>query len=268
VSCTIIAFDTETTTADPKTTRVVQLAAIKVTEGQEEVIVNCICDPERVISAEAEAIHGISQARVAGQVKDHVAVCRLTEQLAQLALETSVILAGHNSIGFDTKIVYRLAEKSPSRELWNRLPHIDTYIAAIRLLPDSPNHQLSTLAVHYGLVSKEEAETKAHDALFDIGMVVKLIPLLLSEYKKQFLNDEFAVVSLTDFADWLKIPMVLKRIHFGKHRGKLYGRGKYEDRHLYIPSFYINFITEKFTNPLPDLAATIKHHYGKDFTNG
>lgn len=270
----VIYFDTETTSAEPETTRVVQFAAMIVnTVTNHTETINTLLNPEAAISEEAQKIHGISKEMVENEPVDRSFFSTLTEEIEErMAKGDTFVLAGQNSIGFDAFILDRLVKESrdiqgyedcESDTIWKLLPHIDTYIAAVRLFPRLENHQLSTLAQHFGFASKEDIEQNAHDAMYDIRMVREVLEYLKEAYliKEDDVNDG----NYLELAAWIAKPKIWERIPFGMHKGKLFGRGKYGDRHLYVPSFYINFIVDKFTNPLPDLVLTIRHFYGKEF---
>jgi DNA polymerase III alpha subunit (gram-positive type) len=274
----LVSFDTETTNADPKTAGIVQLAYIVDEVDLEDNSfkrvneVNVLCKPDCPLTEEASKIHGITEDMLVNCCTQFEAVQNFVKLLTDLSFVDTVILCGQNSLAFDLKILERVY---PSFD-WNQFYHIDTYLAAIRLYPDAPNHQLSTLAVLLNLRTKQEVEEGAHDALFDIEMVRELIlPMMQSYSNKDYdLLQEDRVEFTGDFEDdliafsqWLLTPAVHRKIHFGKHKGKLYGRGKFEDRAKYVPKFYIEFIVDKFDSPLPDLVATIQHHYNLRFKN-
>lgn len=273
----LVSFDTETTHADPSTAGIVQLAYIVERlnqDGELEPIseVNVLCKPDCALTEEASKIHGIKEEDLVNAPTQYEVVSALVETLRKLTEQGTVILCGQNSLAFDLKILQRIFPEYG----WSTFYHVDTYLAAIRLYPDAPNHQLSTLAVYLNLRSKAEVDEGAHDALFDIKMVREIIPPMLESYRNRdydlieehyFAATEDFAQSLIAFSSWLEKPAVHRKIHFGKHKGKLYGRGKFDERSKYVPRFYIEFIAEKFDSPLPDLVATLKYHYNLRFRN-
>lgn len=251
----LVTFDYETTSKESDTTRGVQFAATGVAEGSgvEDVLFNEITDPEVGINHEAAAIHGITPEMVAGKRLDIVVAKEFAFCLDKLSQSYDVILAGHNSWGFDLPIAERLSGKS-----LRQFGHIDTLIGAARLFPDAPNHRLSVtdpdLVKKYngpGLTQTLGLGTGegAHDALTDVRMVRALV-----DYYGQGLDRGYR-----QLADWTAEPRVLTTVHFGKHKGK-----HWRD----VPRFYLaNFICPKFTNPTPDLQATVWHWHKMRFTH-
>jgi DNA polymerase III epsilon subunit-like protein len=248
----LVCFDFETTSAEPKTTRAVQLAAIGRVEGSDthDVLMNEILNPEVTINYEAAAVHGITQEQASKGRIDKLACADLSDKLLHLRDEYEVVLAGHNSYGFDRPIFERLSGAKISQFL-----HIDTLVGATRLFPDAPNHKLSVadpedqkkfggpgLIQTLGLGSGEGA----HDALADILMVDALVRHYASGLGKSFV----------ELAQWCEQPRVLETVHFGKHRGK-----HWKD----VPRWYIKFICEKFDTPTPDLIATVWHWHKMTF---
>ena len=253
----LILFDWETTSAEPKTARGVQFAALKVSASElgEEILFNQLCDPEVDIHHEAAAIHGISTEMVQGQPKDYeVAVAFLSQLDSQ---PEGVISGGHNSLTFDVPITKRLA-KQGGYESRMEQPHIDTMVLSQRVWPNAPSFRLSA--------TEEEAKKEgaigltqwlnlgtgegAHDALADIRMVAKLIERLSAETGK----------SAMELALWMTEPFVHTTCHFGKHRGKPWGKGKGG-----VPFFYVKWCCENWSDASLDMQATILYHYGLSF---
>ncbi len=250
----LVCFDFETTSAEPRTARAVQLAAIgfdySLIPPQEKILTNEVLNPEVTICHEAAAVHGITQEQASKGRVDKLACADLTDVLFNLRSKHEVVLAGHNSLGFDLPILERLSGAS-----LQDFPHIDTLVAATRLFPDAPNHKLSVSSAEDqqkfggpGLIQSLGLGTGegAHDALADVRMVVALV-----EYCARGLGK-----SLVELADWCAEPRVLTVVHFGKHRGK-----HWKD----VPSGYIRFICEKFDTPTPDLVATVWHWHKEKF---
>lgn len=270
----LFIFDTETTGPEPSEARVVQFAGRLITDDfssgkvtREEIY--CLCNPGVPINPEAEKIHGISQEMASKAEPDYEVILKVTEKLKSLISNGDrVVLAGQNSIGFDSIILDRIYREQTGEEssIWTTLPHIDTYIGFVRLFPDLANHQLSTIAQAFNHFTEEEIQAGAHDALFDITMVEAILETMVIEYVRSV--PECLLGDYLEIAEWIATPKIWTKIPFGKHKGKKFGRGSFAERQSYVPSFYIDFIVNKFTNPLPDLVATIRHHYGKEFKNG
>lgn len=240
----LLGYDTETTSNRPETTRVVQVAAVRREEdGTKTVILNQLCNPGTDISDGAREVHGISNEMVKDAEPDSAVMKRLYQYVKEN--HEVIIVVGHNIVGFDLPILFTLGgERIPI--LW-----IDTLVCATRVFPEAESHKLSDLVQWLQLGSNENA----HDALADIEMV-----FLLLDHIRNGLNKDWLAM-----AEWCMTPRVLKRAHFGKHKGKLWGRAQPgEASGKYVPAPYVRFICEKF-DPTPDLVATIRHHYGMRF---
>ena len=233
----LIAFDTETTSADPSTTRVVQIAAIQRSFGSptvDTVLLNELCDPEVEIGKGASDIHGISAEMVKGKPSDKSFCAALVAHIDREVEDGKrVVLCGHNSDGFDVPILERLAGSKITVE------RLDTLRLARRLYQTAENHKLGSLHEALGLGTADGA----HDALVDIKMVLNLVDKAIADSGK----------TLEELVEWLKTPHIFETVHFGKHKGKKWG-----DRS--IPKWYIDWCRINFNDV--DVKATIGYHYG------
>ncbi len=243
----LICYDLETTSARPDTCRVVQVAAFTVDDkGLPVALINTITNPEVDSCDEATAIHHIGHADWSDKPTDKAVLSKLYYWLDR---HPEAVIAGHNITTFDLPILWRLANspKLPTKV-------IDTLTCALRCYPHAPCHRLTTrpdernmpgLITTLGLGSEEGAHTAEGDAL----MVLRLV------------NHFCAGLSKTpeELADWCEKPQILNICHFGKHKGKAWGKGK-----EMVPTGYAYFIAQNF-DPTPDLEATIGYHYGFKF---
>ena len=233
----LIAFDTETTSADPSTTRVVQIAAIQRNLNsfptEDKVILNELCDPECTIDRGASEVHGITAEMVKGLPNDISRAQYLAEYIWNLEQEgLRVVVCGHNSDGFDIPTLARLAGGEIVGE------RLDTLRLARRIYQKAPNHKLGSLHEGLGLGSAEGA----HDALADIKMVLNLVDKFILDTGK----------TLEQLVEELKTPQIFNTVHFGKHKGERWGDPKLR---AYASWCYKNF------NDV-DVKATIAYHYG------
>lgn len=271
----LLTFDYETTSNKPQSTRGVQLAAVsvdlpdgkmRIEHGEHVVLLNEITDPQVDIHHEAAEIHGITPEMVQGMRPDYIASQDLYDYIE--AHQNEIILNSHNGTTFDVPILGRLAQMNSDRPRPPiPLPHIDSLVLATRLFPDAPNHKLSvtpsdieqaatqgkTLAPGLTQYLKLGTGEGAHDALNDIRMVQAITCFV----RQRFRNGEF---SFADLAAWCAVPRILKICHFGKWKGKPWGKGP-----GCVPAGYVHFICDKFEDTTPDMIATIKHHYGMTF---
>lgn len=297
----LLIFDYETTSNKPESTRGVQLAAVSypIVDGNIDfdhgtVVLNTLCNPGVDIHHEAAEIHGITTEMVQGFPADTHFSAQLYDYIAERHAKREIILGFQNGCTFDLPILMRLAKMHSDgkvREFIPSIPYIDTLIAATRTLPHAKSHRLSLptpeeqakhggpgLVQLFGLDSGEGA----HDAAVDCKLVMLLIrefmaqlmPNIRNELQKlrdegklvledhEFANDTYL------FALWCARPRILTVCHFGKNKGKLWGKppegASKEERAKYVNGSIIWWICENF-DPTPDLAATIRHFYGRKF---
>lgn len=246
-------FDFETTSAKPETTRAVQLAEILIENGSITRESNWLCNPEVDIHHEASEVHGITP----DMVKDMPPDYERAAVFANMLLDQQPILATHNGTTFDLPILQRLAimggVENFDVSLFN---HIDTLVCATRLWPHAPNHKLSNVSDNpkdQGLIQFLKLGTGegAHDALEDIKMVYMLIQHIISIG----VSDNLEQLSL-----WCEKPKVLEICHFGKHKGKEWGKGPGK-----VPFWYARYMAENWESASLDIQATLLKHYNLQF---
>lgn len=239
-----VIFDTETTGADPRQADLCQLASIIMVEGDPAgaMVFNQLAKPKTRISAEAEAVHKISN-EVVETASDSWHVTQAwwyeVEAYAARVNASHIVLAGHNIVNYDIPIVSR---HLPEGAL-HRCMLVDTMRAARRMDPTADNHRLSYLAGEYHKVAGDDLLSNAHDGLADCWMVA----LLLDHYLKRRFptpvgmdrdtprtrlaaeevphprGDE-AGSRLLKTAEWLMAPEMLHLVPIGKHKGTQFTR--------------------------------------------
>lgn len=297
----LLIFDYETTSNKPESTRGVQLAAVSypIVDGNIDydhptVVLNTLCNPGVDIHHEAAEIHGITTEMVKDMPSDTHFSAQLYDYIAERHAKREIILGFQNGCTFDLPILMRLAAMHSDgkvRQFISAIPYIDTLIAATRTLPHAASHRLSLptpeeqekyggpgLVQLFGLDSGEGA----HDAAVDC----KLVMLLIREFMEQLMpgiraelqklrDEEKLIIEDHEFANdtylfalWCGKARILTVCHFGKHKGKLWGKvdpkAPKAEKDKYVHGGYIHFICENF-DPTPDLVATIRHHYGRKF---
>lgn len=185
----IIFLDTETTGLESN--RLVQLAykdlALNLT-------VNELFKPPCKIDFEAMATHHITEKMV--ESKPLFEGSEVKKEL-KLRLENSILIA-HNA-EYDIKV------------LKNEGIEVKDYICTMKLaqtLLDSENYSMQYLRYFLGI----DIEATAHDALGDITVLEKLFEHLRGS----------CVYSLDKMVTLSKKPVLLKRITFGKYKGKTF----------------------------------------------
>lgn len=235
----IVIQDWETTDKVPSLARGVQFAALALTDEGEFIIGDQLCNPGEPIHPGASEVHGITDEMVLDAEPDSEVAHEYRDFLAGVP---GVITAGHNSLTFDNPITDRLSEGNPHPPV-SSYPHIDTMILAQRVYPNAPNHKLSDLVKWLELGDGEGA----HDALADVRMV----GVLIQHFSEKTGKTPFQL------AEWIREPFVYETCHFGKHKGKDWKS---------VPIFYVKWMTQNWTDPSPDLRATIKHHFNLEFS--
>ena len=169
-SLSAIVFDSETTGLDARVARMIQLGAIAITDGEVDPTrtFDQLIDPGTKIPPETIAVHGITDAAVAGKPK-FVDVIADFKQFAGHKL-----LIGH-SIFYDFAVLkkeYELAGMS-----WVTPPALDIRTLARIAAPGLADHSLDRLCEWLG-VSNAGRHTAIGDAVATAEVFVKLVPLL------------------------------------------------------------------------------------------
>lgn len=177
-------------------------------------------NPGIPIPPETSAVHHIIDTDVADAPPLGTAI----ERVLGFSWEGRVdVVAAHNA-KFDRGFLPPLKDKR-----W-----IDTYRCALHLWPEAPNHKNMTLRYWKGIDLPREG---AHRALADALVTAHLLKLMLAERSV----DE--LLALSD------LPVVLRKVPFGKHAGALWAD---------VPRDYLDWASrQKFDNA--DVMHTVKH---------
>jgi DNA polymerase III subunit epsilon len=152
-----IAFDLETTGLVAEIDRVVEIGAVRfAANGRVSGRFQRLVNPERPMSPAAEAIHGISDADLAGAAPARAV---LPEFLDFLGDPTTTALLAHNA-SFDARFLGRELDRAGLPRLSHAV--IDTLSLARRCIPDLCDHRLDTLTRLFNLDGSEP-----HRALAD-----------------------------------------------------------------------------------------------------
>ncbi len=163
-------FDTETTGLDAAGgDEIVQIAAVRclngrVVDGEE---FDALVHPGRRIPAASTAVHGITEAMVAGAPP----LADVVPRFARFA--DGSVLVGHN-VAFDLQFL-RLAEGRTGVAL--RQPVLDTLMLDAAVHPDHPEHTLEAMAARLG-VEVTDRHTALGDARVTAQVFLGLVRLL------------------------------------------------------------------------------------------
>ena len=166
----VLVIDLETTGLDVRTDRVVSIGAVRamgerVFRGE---LVDLVVDPGRPIPRLATAIHGITDAMVAGAP-------RFAETWAEVAgLFRDRVAVGHN-VGFDLAVLR--AEIARAGLAWTEPAALDLARLAAALEPRAPDMTLDGLAMRWG-VPVIGRHTALGDALLSAELWRRALPRL------------------------------------------------------------------------------------------
>lgn len=163
---TVVFFDFETTSLSVKTTEIIEIAALKVSNGKVIQEFNTFVKPQYKMDPRALEVNGIT-AELLRDAPDAKAVLKKFIDF----IGTSTLI-GHNIASFDMPIFFRYSKQFFDYTPGN--PYIDTLSLAQNRLPELPNHRLSTIASYFAIDT-----TNAHRALADCYITKKVYDELI-----------------------------------------------------------------------------------------
>ena len=222
---TALVVDVETTGLDPANDRVVEIAVVGVDFQRRcyRKLYDSLVDPGIPIPPEASAVHHITTAMVAGQAPT---LDRIRSDLEALA-DPAIPFAAHN-VAFDSAFL------QPAIPAWTS-PWICTLRVAKHLWPDATSH--SNQALRYRLALNVPGNHPPHRAM---GDALATAALLVRETE--------TAGSVDRLLELTRRPALLRRVPFGKHRGRLWSE---------VPPDYLDWATRQDWDD-PDLAHTIR----------
>lgn len=166
-----LVLDTETTGLDVERDRILAIGAVRLHGARlyPQESLDWLVDPGVPIPPAATAVHGITEAMVAGAPAIRAILPRL-----QPLLDGSLVLVGHQ-IGFDLRMIE--GELRRLGEPWRAPPSLDTARLAAMLFPDLADLNLESVAAHLGVEARGR-HTALGDALMTAEIYVRLLPLL------------------------------------------------------------------------------------------
>ena len=242
----IVFFDIESTGLNVATDRIVEICEVKVLPNGAEEIKTRRINPTIPISAEAQAVHGISNE----DVKDCPTFKEIAKRLAKWM--EGCDFAGYNSIKFDIPL---LAEEFLRAGV--------DFDFRKRHLVDVQNifHKMEqrTLSAAYKFYCQKDLEN-AHSAEADTLATYEILKGQLDRYPDTLQND---VKMLAEFSTKTKLADYAGRIalndkdvpvfNFGKHKGK-----PVEEVFVSEPSYYSWMMNGDFTLDTKKVITEIK----------
>jgi len=159
-----VVLDFETTGLRPGADQIIQVGAVKYLNHEQVGVMNQLVNPSRAISARITSLTGISNSMVKNEPTVERVILRLIEFIEDLPI------VAHNA-SFDMGFLYALEDRVDVP----RYSVIDTLKLARKVINDTPNHKLTTLA-HY-----LQLEHNAHDALGDCLVTAQIYQYCLSK---------------------------------------------------------------------------------------
>lgn len=191
-----VCIDVETTGLLKESDRVIEVAAVifckELIIDQFEALVN----PERLIPAESQAIHNISD----DMVKHKPLMKEILPSLHAFVGDRMII--GHG-ISFDIDMLNKEAERASSVLRFGSYGSIDTLRLA-RLYGQSPSNSLEVLRQHFGIMAEG-----AHRALGDALVNCQIFTKLTKDFR-----------SIEQIQKELSKPILMKNMPLGKHKGR------------------------------------------------
>ncbi|MFC4728676.1 3'-5' exonuclease [Coralloluteibacterium thermophilus] len=168
---TCVVFDTETTGLAPSADAIVQIAAVRVVNGRvvEGETFETLVDPCRPIPAGSTAVHGITDAMVAGAPPVAEAAARFHR------FADGAVLVAHNA-PFDMEFLRRTEAAIGARF---DHPVLDTVLLSAAVFGQREDHSLDALARRLGVVIPEGARhTAMGDAVATAEAFLRLAAIL------------------------------------------------------------------------------------------
>jgi DNA polymerase III epsilon subunit family exonuclease len=209
-----VAFDLETTSGDVRTTRIVEIGATKVRDGEIVGEFGRLVNPEQPITQGAYNVHHISD----DDVRDQPTFAELLPEFLEFIGDN--MLVAHNGLAFDFPIILRLYKEATGEMLPNR--RFDTLPFARRLFPGQPA-SVDALMERFDI----EEDGERHRALEDTVYLSKIFECLQNvehSFNRRAEHEELLeVVALGNYIERLKneedlvVPAHL--VAKGEHQG-------------------------------------------------
>ena len=173
ISLDAAVIDIETTGLDPRTARIVELAAVRLVGGRLDgsLTVRHLVNPREPIPIAAMRIHGIGAAQVAGVPAFADVWPRFAAALGD------EVLIGH-AVGFDLAVIEQECRRVGI--VWQPPPWLDTRLLAQVAEPALADHSLETLSTWLGVELSGR-----HSALGDAIVAAKIFHALVPKLRER-----------------------------------------------------------------------------------
>ncbi len=191
---TFVVFDIETTGFSPTKNKIIEIGAVKVTDGQIVDRMDEFVNPEVPIPFEIERLTGINDAMVMDAPNIEVILPKFLE------FSKGAVLVAHNA-SFDVSFISHNA--SVLGDTFDPTV-MDTVTLARALLPNLNRYKLDTVAKALG-VSLENHHRAVDDAEATAGIFLKFVEMLKTRHDMKTLDD-LNVFNKADDAAIMKMP--------------------------------------------------------------
>jgi DNA polymerase-3 subunit epsilon/exodeoxyribonuclease X len=207
-----ILLDTETTGIEDED-KIIQLGYIVLGKPSDKAeVYQDFCSTDIDIKIPAMETHNITPEIIDG--KPTLVNTNSFKKLNELNSDENIMVI-HNA-PFDLGMLAK-------EKFENKMKLIDTLVVSKHLLPDSEFHRLQFFRYQMGLYKIEKAEAdslgivvKAHDAIGDVLVMKLLMTELIKICQKQFPG----IDPIQKMVELTKIIPIMKKVPFGKHKGK------------------------------------------------
>ncbi|MBQ9870538.1 MAG: 3'-5' exonuclease [Eubacterium sp.] len=169
-----VAIDLETTGLSSSSDRIIEIGAARFVGGTLIDSFSLLVNPEMHIPEAASRVNKITDEMVADAHKEKEALVEFIQFMGD-AMKDKILVGAHNA-SFDLGFLESAMERNG---LTGKIGYIDTLTEARKIIPDSENHKLQTLASRFGIES-----TNAHRAKDDAEVCGKLLLELVSCFEK------------------------------------------------------------------------------------
>ncbi|EPP34842.1 exonuclease, DNA polymerase III, epsilon subunit family domain protein [Chlamydia ibidis] len=219
-----VCLDCEMTGLDVKKDRIIEFAAVRFTFDSVIDSIEHLINPDRVVSAESQRIHRISDA----MLKDQPKIAEVFPKIKAFLKEGDYIV-GH-SVGFDIQVLSQEAERIGDSFLSKYLI-VDTLRLA-KEYGDSPNNSLESLAVHFNVPYDGN-----HRAMKDVQINISIFKHLCKRFR-----------TVEQLKQILSKPIKMKYMPLGKYKGRCFSE---------IPLSYLQWVAKMDFDA--DLLFSIRH---------
>ncbi len=172
-----VIFDVETTGLSYRGgDRIIEVAALKVKNGEVLASYETLIDPDRVVSYDAYLVNGISTEMLEGQPK----ASQILPEL--LTFLEDACMVGHN-LRFDINFLNNELRLAGYPGI-NESVTLDTCRLAKGFLPDLPRYSLQTVAYYLGYRKRQQ-----HRAMSDVEMTSHVLARLLQVAQNNNIED-------------------------------------------------------------------------------